>query len=91
MSSPSLTSCKRPNLGEMAEAPDLKKVHALTGQSVPAEWAYWRPKPADTISANTVDQEFYGEHSEAAALQGRENGNDLMRVVATNPLIPSYV
>ena len=80
MSSPSLTSYsyKRPNLGEMAEAPDLKKVHALTGQSVPAEWAHWRPKPAsmatDSISANSVDQEFYGEHSEAsaAAFQGRE-------------------
>ena len=76
MSSPSLTSDKRPSLGEMSEAPDLKKVHALASQAVPAEWAYWRPKPAsmrtDPSSANTVDQEFYGEHSEASAsaLQG---------------------
>jgi len=85
MSSPSLTSYKRPNLGEMAEAPDLKKVHALTGQSVPAEWAHWRPKPADTISANTVDQEFYGEHSEAAALQVM---CDLEDMIAEEILVP---
>ena len=86
MFSPSLNSykSKRPNLGEMAEAPDLKKVHGLTGQSVPAEWAHWRPKPTSmtteasySSSGNTVEQEVYAEHSEpsaseAAALQGRE-------------------
>ena len=80
MFSPSLTSYKRPNLGEMAEAPDFKKVHALASQSVPAEWAHWRPKPASMTteasysSGNTVDQEVYAESSASAAagLQGRE-------------------
>ena len=72
MSSPSQTSSKRPNLGEMMEAPNQKKVH-----QVPLEWAHWRP--ADPSSGHTVDQELYGgqhphSHPEpsAAALQGME-------------------
>ena len=88
--SPSLPSYKykRPNLGEMAEAPDLKKVHVLGSQSV--DWEFWRPKPASittdtTSSANTAaDQEVYEDYSQpqpsssaAAALQGRATNYEM--------------
>ena len=71
MSSPSQNSYKRPNLGEMTEAPDMKKVHALASQ--PMDWAHWRQKPASiatTSLANTVDQEVYEKPSAPTVIQG---------------------
>ena len=69
MSSPSQTSYKRPNLGEMTEAPDMKKVHALPSHSM--DWAHWDQKQAST-SSNTVEHEAYEKPSAPTVIQGME-------------------